>query len=486
MDDEVGASNFRQELAWARSDMSQVLLLKTPPTAAILPCDPHHMKGLTLAPKPGWSRFIGKSTSRVLWSTFTALISVSPVSAQLSLLPEFRVDATTNGKGAAACAANSFGSVLVTWVDNPYYGDHVMARMLDSDGSPQTAEFQVGTQTSSFSPPAVSSAGGSFGLAWREAFGVALGRGVEVDGTFATDAIPLSAYNVVSPSMPKMTVAGSEYWVQWTGGIDQFGSPGAGARTLSTQDFSPTGAQLDLAAFESTPCGNAVAAIPAGVLSAWVATEGGMLQVISQRFAPSGDAIGPPVVLSDDVWGGLDSPELASSSAGLLLVWLNETWDPVLGRAATRVQARPLDLSGGIAGPTVVLDADANHVPPTVVPDGTGGFIVSWVRGDAYLRDVILQNVDRFAHPIGAEVAAQDSPHANPNYPGLCLISSGRAMLVWTTETGYLDESISGRIVLVRESILAIPTLSPLSIILFSMVLAGLSLGLIHRRFRPE
>lgn len=410
------------------------------------------------------------------------LFASCPLAAQMELLPEFRVDSTVTGKGAAACAANDAGALLVAWVDNPYYGDNVLVRLLDRDGLPLAPQTLAGQAVpGNTSAPAVSSAAGSFAVAWGEANGWIHARGIGGDGSFATPAILVSNQVNQAQWAPTMTVLGSDYWIQWLGGIDQYGNPGSSARSLSTLNFQPLGAQVTLAALEPFPVGNAALPIAGGVLSAWGTYHNGR-EITAQQFDATGVPLGPQQILSDDVGGYSYSPSLAQGTAGLLAAWLTDEWDPKLGRMATRVQVRVLDSLGGPTSSTITLDSDATNVPPTVASDGHQGYFIVWTRDEPAVRVIVAQRLDSAGQPLSPSVVAGDDLGFEAIFPNLCAISPGRVLLVWTTRAGYLDEYISGRILVARGPAVEVPALGSAARVLLFVALAALSIGHLRRR----
>lgn len=401
----------------------------------------------------------------------------------MELLPEFRVDSTVTGKGAAACAANDGGAMLVAWVESPYYGDHVLARLLDQDGFPLAPQFLVGEAiTGNTSGPAVSSAGESFAVSWGEFNGWIRARGIGGDGNLATPPILVSNQVNQSQWAPTMTVLGSDYWIQWLGGIDEYGNPGSSARTLSTLDLSPSGAQVTLATLAPFPFGNAVAPVAGGVLSAWGTNENGTREITVQRFDPTGAPLGPARVVSDDILGYSSYPSLSRGTAGVLAAWYTEVWDPDLGRTATRIQIRALDSLGSPTSPTITIDSDATNVPPTVAPDGDQGYFVVWTRDEPTVRVIIAQRFDSAGQPLSSPVVAGDDSGFEAIFPNLCTISPGRVLLVWTTRAGYLDEYISGRIIVAQGPAAEVPALSSSARLLLMVLLAVLSLFHLKRK----
>lgn len=420
--------------------------------------------------------------SGLIRGALLVLLASCPLAAQMELLPEFRVDATITGKGAAACAANDAGALLVAWVDNPYYGDQVLVRLLDRDGLPLAPQILAGQAVpGNTSAPAVSSGAGSFAVAWGEVNGWIHARGIGGDGNFATPAILVSNQVNQAQWAPTMTVLGSEYWIQWLGGIDPYGNPGSSARTLSTLDFLPSGAQVTLAALEPFPVGNAATPIAGGVLAAWGTYHNGR-EVTVQQFDATGAPLGPQQILSDDVGGYSYSPSLAQGTAGRLAAWLTDEWDPKLGRTATRVEVRVLDSLGSPTSSTITLDRDATNVPPTVASDGHQGYFVVWTREEPAIRVIVAQRLDSAGQPLTPPVVAGDDLGFEAIFPNLCEISPGRVLLVWTTRAAYLDEYISGRILVARGPVVEVPALGASARLILIVLLAALSLVHLRRR----
>ena len=316
--------------------------------------------------------------------------------------PEFRVNTYTMGyQGSGSVAADSAGNFVVVWTSiTPGSGYDAFGQRYASSGAVLGPEFRVNTYTTGQQrlPLVASDTTGNFVVVWQS-----LGQDGSSYGVFgqrfAGSGIPLGPEFRVNTD-----TSGGEGWGQYL--------PGAAITSDSSGNFVVVWQTFGLP--------------PPG------------FDLFGQRFASSGVPLGSQfrvnTFTTNHQGGSLDGGGLAISAAAsgnFVVVWQSYTQDgSSLGVFGQRYAG-----SGEPLGPEFLVNSftTAAQAQPTVGADRLGNFVVVWhsVQDGPYNYGIFGQRYASSGTPLGSEFRVNTVTTNTQSFPSVSADSSGNFVVVW-------------------------------------------------------
>ncbi|MGR3378837.1 beta strand repeat-containing protein [Salipiger abyssi] len=226
-------------------------------------------------------------------------------------------------------------------------------------------------------------------------------------------------------------LAGGSYVVVWQSYNQD--NPGDNDYGIIAQLMDPSGQPIGpelvvnttVAASQVAP--DVVALSDGGFVVAWSGT--GLIDgngTFAQRFDATGAAVGSEFRLNDTVSGGQDSVALAAvPSGGLIAVWRNYS--------TSEIEARLFDASGAALGSEFAVSTTLGGVlDPEVIALSGGGFVVGWNLGDT----LYAQRLDATGTPVGTEFTVSTGGAGTISDAQLAALSGGGFAVAWTESGG--------------------------------------------------
>lgn len=192
----------------------------------------------------------------------------------------------------------------------------------------------------------------------------------------------------------------------------------------------------------------AVAGVAAGstagtFLVVWESTSPADPLGISARFFPkTGLPKGADLLVNKDIYPPQHEPAVASDALGnYVVVWSVAS----VSSLNSDIMAQRYKATGTVNGPAFLVNADtlgapqpATDVSPAVAMAADGSFVVSWIRSvppDVNSQGappaVMVRRYSKLGAPVGAPAQISTGLVAG-NRPGVCIDTTGRAVVVWT------------------------------------------------------
>lgn len=259
-----------------------------------------------------------------------------------AMTEEFRVNESTSdtGQSMPAIATDSTGRFVITWTDwsaGCYTGrSHVMGRVYQADGTPQTGEFLIASQANADWSDVGVDDSGRFVVAWirmgdtyNRPYGeYILFRRYEADGTPSGDAVQIAGDLNSRWCGPSVAVGASgEFAITW--------ATGPFPCDIVAQHFDPNGVPVTEPYMVNTHlAGNQGHPQVAGdgqgeYLMVWDSQDqdGSGLGVYGQRCRQDGEMIGPEFRINASVQGRQWYPDVARAGDKCAVVWISEGQD---------------------------------------------------------------------------------------------------------------------------------------------------------------
>lgn len=171
-------------------------------------------------------------------------------------------------------------------------------------------------------------------------------------------------------------------------------------------------------------------------------TDGDDFDVIAQRFAADGMAVGDELFVNSFTTGYQGNPDVALDDQGnFLVVWESTDQDGSLGG----IYGQLFDSSGTpVGGERLINTTVASDQNDPIAAAQGGGFVVVWEDEgfDGGSETVVLQALDASADPVGGEVQVNTFTTGNQEDPNVAVIADGTFAIVW--ESSDQDGSDDG------------------------------------------
>ncbi|WP_159690023.1 PKD domain-containing protein [Cognatazoarcus halotolerans] len=290
------------------------------------------------------------------------------------------------------------GGYVITWTsaggqDGDGYG--VFAQRYDGNGTAIGPEFQVNTQTlyNQDEPAVAGLQNGGFVVTWTDS-------SLDGDG----DGIFAQVFNASGAKV------GTDFQVN-----------------TSTQSSQNTSAVVGLSD------GSFVVAYS----SYYSTTTSSYYDVLAQRFAADGTALGAEFALNTQVSGTQSQPQLSAlSGGGFVAIWADSAGDA----SGYGIVAQRFASDGGKVGSEIAVNATTTGTQqgPDVAGLPDGGFVAVW----EYNNDIYAQRFDASGNKAGAElvVTTQDT-RAYQNYARVDTLDDGGFVVTWDSYYGLSGSS---------------------------------------------
>jgi hypothetical protein len=362
------------------------------------------------------------------------------VSAQTpSLAPEFPVNAYTTGDQARpAVASAGDGTFVVAWQDGARDGSGtgIFARRFSSPGVPAGGDLQVNTYTTGYqiAPQVGSDAAGKFVVVWQ---GTEYGGGrnglfgqrFDASGAKVGSEFQVNASMPDAPSDPALAVGpAGDFVAVWSmndNGVDVFGQRFNAAGAKVGPEFRvntyTTGTQSQVRVARD-PSG--------GFVAVWTSSEedGSSTGVFGQRFDAAGTKTGDAFRINAYTTGSQDAPSVVVDRGGnFVVVWRDSGEFESAG-----IVARRFDASGAPVGGDFPVNSytTGNQFGSSVVLDGAGDFVVTWVSygEDGSNYGVFAKRFDRSGAPVTVEFQVNQTTAGTQN--GAAAAAAGRGFVI--------------------------------------------------------
>jgi len=320
--------------------------------------------------------------------SLTGVFGQRYASSGVPLGPEYRVNTFVTGyQRRAAVAADASGDFVVVWTSLTQDGsmEGVFGQRYASPGAPQGPEFRVNTYTTSDQtvPAVASDSSGNFVAVWLSYGQDGSNQGV-YGQRYASTGVPLgpefrvNTYTTASQRNPSVASDSvGNFVVFWED--QQFGSYTdiRGQRYASTG--APLGSEFRVNALTNARYGPAVASDGAGdFVVVWRGPGGGA--IYGQRFSSTGASLGPEFRVDTYANGLLIDPVAASDAVGnFIIVWPSYAEDG----SQYGIFGQRFASSGNPLGPEFRVNTftTGQQQNPAVTADSSGNFVVVWNSG---------------------------------------------------------------------------------------------------------
>jgi hypothetical protein len=354
---------------------------------------------------------------------------------------EFRVNTyTTKGQSVPAVASDASGNFVVVWSSSTEDGwsDGVFGQRYASTGAPLGPEFRVNMYTtfSQSHPVVASDPSGNFVVIWES-------DGQDGGGYFDGDIFGQRYASTGAPLGPEFRVntytgdfqrdpvvasdSSGNFVVVWERQV-----PGT---DLRGQRYASTGAPLGPEFFVAPGVfSQAVASDPSGnfvIIWGNYAHDGSNRGVFGQRYASTGESLGPEFRVNTYTTGPQYLAAVASDSSGnFVVVWESDGQDG----DSVGVFGQRYASTGEPLGPEFRVNTFTTHyqINPAVVSDASGNFVIVWQSPsqDGSDRGVFGQRYESTGTPVGAEFRVNTYTTGSQHDPAVA-DSSGNFVVVW-------------------------------------------------------
>jgi hypothetical protein len=358
--------------------------------------------------------------------------------------PEFRVSTyTTNGQGTPALGSNFSGNFVVVWTSliQDGSGGGIFGQRYDSSGAPLGPEFRINTYTTHAQGLAAvaSDSSGNFVVVWASYQDGSL-RGV-FGQRYASTGEPLGLefrVNTHTTNRQKDPAVASDssgnFVVVWSGAGtgDTYGI--FGQRYANTGE--PLGPEFRVNTRAAPVCDDpAVASDPSGhFVVVWDGGEGVQFarNVSGQRYASTGEPIGPEFRVNTYTMNWQTDASVTSDPSGnFVVVWASRYQDgSVRGVFGQRYASTGAPLGPEFRVNTQTTDAQGD---PAVASDSSGNFVVVWnsLAQDGSGYSVFAQRYADTGEPLGPEFRVNTCTTHYQRGPAVASAASGNFVVVW-------------------------------------------------------
>jgi len=362
--------------------------------------------------------------------------------------PEFRV----NPPASLSSVASAGGDFVVVWTGSDANQSGIRGQRYDSAGNPLGTEFQVNTYTpDSQAYPAVGAdASGAFVVVWQsvhlvtpEPFplfewslfgqryapsGAPVGTEFRVNGPLGDEQRP-----------PAIAVAPSgAFLIVWSQGLFQ-APPGPFDIYARRYDSSgvPQGPEFRVNTYwTGSQLLGFVAADPAGNFV--VVWSGGYFDVtwdvFGQRYAASGDPLGPEFRVNTDTAGQQFDPAVATDVAGNFVVAWGDAYYGYPQPKPIGVFGQRFASSGAPVGPEYRVNTNTTgfHRHPDIAVDGSGNFVIAWHEAPTSgTGEVLAQRYSSLGEPSGPEFRVNTTIAGWQRNPSVASTPGGTFLVTW-------------------------------------------------------
>jgi hypothetical protein len=363
--------------------------------------------------------------------------------------PEFRINTyTTNNQIRPSVASDASGNFVVVWDSYPQDGptQNVFGQRYDSSGAPLGPEFRVNTYTPAhqYAASVAADTSGSFVVVWVSDQPADPDRGVfgqryDSSGTPLGPEFSVNTYTTSMQGFPSVAADSSgNFVVVWESYAQDGSNWGVfGQRYVSSG--TPLGPEFRVNTYTTGAQGGyygqpAVAADSSGnfvVVWASLGQDGGGYGVFGQRYANSGNPLGPEFRVNTYTTGYQRRPSVAADSSGsFVVVWTSYTQDGPSGVFGQRYAN-----SGNPLGPEFRVNTYTTGYEhrPSVAADPAGNFVVVWESDQPADPDggVFGQRYDSSGNPLGPEFRVNTYTTSVQVRSSVAADSSGNFVVVW-------------------------------------------------------
>jgi len=203
---------------------------------------------------------------------------------------------------------------------------------------------------------------------------------------------------------------------------------------------TPLGPEFQVNTFTTAPQEDpSVAADPSGnFVVVWTSPQDGgpVFGVFGQRYASTGEPLGPEFLVNTVTAGNQDRPSVAADASGnFVAVWTGQ--DGLF----TGVFGQRYASSGTPLGPEFLVNTYTTYFQgsPSVATDASGNFVVVWMSNggnvpqDGSYSGVFGQRYASSGTPLGPEFRVNTYTDYNQSYPSVTSDPSGNFVVVWTS-----------------------------------------------------
>jgi hypothetical protein len=386
------------------------------------------------------------------FSAFSVVLSLVPSAASAQgdpQGPEFRVNTfTTSHQVFPSIATLSGGNFVIVWASGVQDGSDlgVFGQRYDGGGTPLGPSFRVNTYTTShqYRPSVAADDSGNFLVVWESLsqdgsnLGV-FGQRFLSSGAPAGPEFRVNTYTTGSQHRASAAFASSGHFVVvWTSDEQDDSSWGVfGQRYFSSgipvgPEFRVNSHTTDLQGYPSVafePSGNFLVVWQTGICfpdpPPCLQTD-----ISGQRFAGSGDPLGPEFRVNTYTMGFQVFPSVAGDSSGFIVVWESQN-DPT----RTGVFGQRYDDAGVPLGPQFHINTftSGRQGAPAVASDSAGNFVVVWQSElqDGSTYGVFGQRYDDAGVPQGPEFRVNTFTTNGQKESSVAADPTGKFVVVW-------------------------------------------------------
>jgi hypothetical protein len=376
---------------------------------------------------------------------------VSAVALAQPVGPEFRVNTyTTSRQTLPAVASDSSGNFVVVWES---LSQGVFGQRYASTGEPLDPEFRVNTYTTDTQedPVVASDSSGNFVVVWESDSQDGSSRGV-FGQRYATTGEPLgpefrvNTYTTNQQENPAVASDSSgNFVVVWTTYTQDGSSLGVFGQRYDSSG-APLGPEFPVNTFTTgIQYFPAVASDSSGnFVVVWRSWDGSPSGVFGQRFASTGEPLGPEFQVNTYTPDAQEHPAVASDSSGnFVVVWESCCQDGSISNSG--VFGQRYDSSGAPLGPEFRVNTYTmnSQYRPAVTSNPSGNFVVVWASccQDGSNSGVFGQRYDSSGAPLGPEFRVNTYTTDRQTHPAVTSNASGNFVVAWAS---YSQDGSSG------------------------------------------
>jgi hypothetical protein len=332
---------------------------------------------------------------------------------------------STENQPLVHIAMNNGGSFVIVWKKS---GDNVYARLYNTSGVAQTAEFLVGT---GYVPRTAMDAVGNFVVTWTSGVNVMVQR-YNASGVAQGTALQANTTSGASYSSVGMDNTGN-FVVAWHN-----------FQKVAAQRYdaagSTQGSEFQVSTTVDTNMGNARVAMNAsgGFVVSWELGVGTNANIYAQQYNAAGVAQNGETIVSQSAdYQGYPIPAINASGAYTVAFMRvvpapNDEFDVYARRFG--------DFDPGIH-PTATDEFRVNtyitnnQYLSSVAMNNTGNFVIAWQSDgqDGSGQGIYAQRYNAFAQPQGSEFQVNTTTQFGQQYASVAMDTNGNFVIVWTS-----------------------------------------------------
>jgi hypothetical protein len=361
--------------------------------------------------------------------------------------PEFLVNSSTAGfQYSPAVAADARGHFVVMWESSLAAPAGILGQRYDSSGTPLGAEFRANTYTTGFQivPAVASDPSGNFVVVWTNSVQDGSSNGIfgqrfTSSGAPAGPEFRVNTYTSLSQGLPSVAVdSAGNFVVAWNSQFQDGSYLGVFAQRYASTG-EPIGPEFRVNTF--TPFDQTAPSVgtdPTGnFVVVWTseAGDGSSYGVFGQRFAASGTPVGAQFRVNTYTTNSQASPEVDVDGTGnFVVVWPSGLLQDPSGFG---VFGQRFAASGVPVGPEFRVNTFVaqNQFFPSVAVDDSGNFVVVWqsLLQDGSGYGVFGQRYDATGAPLGAEFRVNTYVDYDQERPAVTVDNAGEFVVVWAS-----------------------------------------------------